>query len=266
MADQAAMRDRELGRALERIPVPPLSRNLASRATSAAKVSVRSTARPRPSRRRGRTARVAILIAALAAAVAAATGIVGGSLTHAPEHANASTQVRTLHAFTHRVNARRIAQLPPNVVETIDQLGADATTAQEPIIGSPSVYLAQRGSSALCMILEFQSHNTGACYQTLRRAAGSVVRPNISIVAGQVFISGLVGDDVRSISASVSARSVAPGTPLLTARIENNVFIVALPQNRGGTGAATLIVTRSDGSTDTVQTHVFPPIPPGAQK
>lgn len=88
MTDQHESPDRDLGRMIAKIPVPPLSSEFFTRTAQAASAeSPRAAGRLRRARPIWRLAAGA---AAIAAVAALAGGFVGASLTHAPARASAS--------------------------------------------------------------------------------------------------------------------------------------------------------------------------------
>jgi hypothetical protein len=171
-----------------------------------------------------------------------------------------STKVTKLHAFTVRRHAVRVAALPPSVAEVEARLGADPATSQEPVVGTPSVFLAHRGPQGLCTIIAV-THANGSCDTVLRDAGGSL-RANLSIVDRKLFVWGLAANNVSAVSVTVSKSKWSAGSTS-TARLTDNVFLTSLSYDGGGLGAVTVTDTRSDGSTTSVRIPPVPPAPTG---
>lgn len=182
--------------------------------------------------------------------------------TGASAHASTtkSTKVTKLHAFAVRRHAVRAAALPPSVAEVEARLGADPATSQEPVVGTPSVFLAHRGSRGLCTIIAV-THANGSCDTVLRDAGGSL-RANLSIVDGKLFVWGLAANNVSAVSVTVAKSKWSAGTTA-TARLTDNVFLTSLSYDGGGLGAVTVTDTRSDGSMTSVRIPPVPPAPTG---
>jgi hypothetical protein len=123
---------------------------------------------------------------------------------------------------------------------------ADASSAQQPILGTPSVYLFHRGTGELCMVLAMQ-HAGGSCGSTLTDALGTL-RANRSIVDGKMFIWGLAANDVSSVAVSLGSTTTTPAVARRVATLANNVFLVSLPYNGGSIGDVTVTASRSDGA------------------
>lgn len=164
------------------------------------------------------------------------------------------TRVATL-AFTHRRNAVGASDLPASVTEVVTQMGADPASAQEPFTGPPSIYLFHRGSNNLCLVIAL-GHAVGSCFYVLNAAAGAISDPTIAIVDGKLFVAGLVANDARTITATVTGADKK--RPSRSAVIKNNVFAVSLPYNGGGVDAITVTVNRTDG---TSQSFDMPGVP-----
>jgi hypothetical protein len=220
-------------------------------------------AEPRPTTaRRNWTSRYAAAFAIASAAVAAfllfgLPGLHGGKGTIGS--ASAATNVRELHAFKHAVRPRAQNALPASVSEVINlmatRLGTHPSNIQEPIIGAPSIYLVSLGSTHLCMIVALHGA-TAFCRDSLRQAEGSL-QASRSIVDGKMFITGLAADNVKTITVTTANTPSTQGSTI-QARIVNNVFVARLPYTGGGSGATTITVTRTDGTTGTLELHGLP--------
>jgi hypothetical protein len=173
------------------------------------------------------------------------------------DSAAGTTGVRTLAAYTRIADEVSRDALPPSVSELISNEetfltgGQQPTSIQEPISGNsaagePSIYLI-RYSYNLCMIISLKGA-AGSCYVVLRQAKGSIALDD-SIVDGKRFIHGLVADNVKSVTVSLTPSATKPSTSV-QATIENNMFLAPVPYNGGfALGSATISVTRSDDTT-----------------
>ena len=204
---------------------------------------------------RVRMAAAALLFAATAGGVVAVglSGWISHTHTHRPATVSASTDVRTLLAFTRNVRAVRAADLPPGVSELMNEaksrFGETVTNIQEPIAGTASIYLVTLGSNQLCTYIAIKGA-TGRCRSTLDQADGSL-DSSLSIVDRKLFVSGVAANDISSITVSIgrTATTAATTTPV-QAKIADNVFLTpALPFNGMSTGPITITATHTDGST-----------------
>lgn len=168
----------------------------------------------------------------------------GGTAVKA--HAPSPTKATQLVAFRYRLNGVSSADLPASVAELVTNMGADAASAQEPILGPPAVYLFRRGSNNLCVVIAL-THASGSCFSVLAAAGGSISSPGLSIVDGQEFITGLAANNVTTISATVKNTPQTPGTTAAVT-IKNNVFLASIPYNGGAVAAVTLNVSRTNES------------------
>lgn len=171
-------------------------------------------------------------VGAMASVVLAASLTCAATASHAMSQR--VTNVRSLRAFTHRLHARSASALPASVAEIVTQMDANPATGQEPIKGSPSIYIFKRDNSELCTVLVVM-HAGGSCDSVLRDAGGSL-RAQEAIVDGKMFVWGLAANDVAGVTVSLAATATTPGASERPASLANNTFVVALPYRGGWLG------------------------------
>jgi hypothetical protein len=189
----------------------------------------------------------------VAASVAAALAALIASLTtgrEGTEPAQAATQVKTLTAFSHLLQAKKEVALPTATRNFVDQMatteGKPVEAIQEPISGEPSVYLVTLGLDDLCVVVSLHGAS-GSCHVALRQAGGTV-EAELAIVDGRTFILGLAADDVTGVAVAAASRANAPQEKL-NARLTHNIFLAELPFGTHGTGPIELTITLKDGTT-----------------
>ena len=163
-----------------------------------------------------------------------------------------TTSVKTLRAYSHTVRAKAPNTLPERAAEIFEAMDGDGATLQQPLrfARGESVYLFHGRRGALCSVLAVSSQASGFCSTVLREAGGRL-SVGVSVLAGQTFAWGLVGNTVRDVSATV-------GGTTSRGRIVNNALILDLPDGSRGTGPILLEVRTADGTT---VKHRLPGIP-----
>jgi hypothetical protein len=256
MTGDGETRDRLLGDLLEQITVPRLEPTALERLARG-----RGAATPLAARRHRRPL---LIVSAATLAAAAALAVVltlpgsnppsPGSTLRVGQSGGTVTNVRTLLVFGRLINARRSSALPPGFAAAVARLSSrfgESPVTTEPIIGSPSIYLATFEPNDLCVGLAALSGSAWSCGQTLQEADGSLYIHQ-AFILGQSYVFGLAANDVTSITVSAAVNPAAPAT-IEQAQLANNAFVAPVPDHLGlGLGVVTLTVTRTDGSTATV--------------
>lgn len=196
-----------------------------------------------------------VAAAALAAVAALLVGVRGSAVSSA----SAATSVTTLRAFTSPAPAVSEKLLPSSVrmflAHISARLGEPLGQVQQPVSGTPSIFLVTLGHSDLCLVMVIHGA-TASCHDELRQGDGSV-GVDVDIVDGKLFVTGLAANDVTAITATEAGASAAD-THYAKANLVSNTFYAALPYSGGGTGAITLVVERSDQPDVTVDVPGVP--------
>lgn len=208
--------------------------------------------------------RMAASVLVIAAAVAGVVsfGLRGSRHTHPPATGQASTDVRSLLAFTRTVRPVRAADLPPGVSELMGEAasraGETVTSIQRPIAGTASIYLVTLGSNELCTYIAIRGAS-GQCHSKLDQADGSL-GSSVAVVDGKLFVSGVTANDITSITVSIEPTATTVGTTTpVRGTLADNVFLTpALPFNGMGTGRITITAMHTDGSTSSAALRGIP--------
>jgi hypothetical protein len=268
MTNELETRDAMLGEMLEQITVPQLNADALERfAQTRRAVNLRP---PQEPRRRLPAIVIGVTLVTAGVAVALIVTFVGAHRPTSSTNASgppaptslgssggSETDVRTLLAFGHAVNARTRRSLPPRMAGMLSTLVSrfrqPPSSIAEPIVGPPSVYLVTFKPNQLCVALVALKGAVWECRVTLQQAGGSL-SVGQAIVDGKRLVYGLAANDVRSISVSSAATATTPPSSDVQAQLANNAFVAPLPYDGGfALGTVTVTVTRTDGSTATVE-------------